>query len=241
MRNASYCVFAALVSCLKLSAGTIIGTQGVGASGENCSPFGCPNLEGVPTYQQIYASSAFSGPITIRSITFFNTTSPTSGFESFALTPGMYTLSLSSTSVALDGLSSASPGNNQGVDNQVFFSGAVSGSFLDGRFTFVGLNPFTYDPGTGRNLLLTIATSSVSADTFTRMDSDPSGLVTRRAVFGIPNFQDNIGLVTEFADAPEPSSLTSVFAGILAWTFLSAMRGSLRHPQARPRLSRGNL
>lgn len=67
---------------------------GAPANNGNCFPFGCAysNL-----YQQVYASSQFSGPVTITELDFYNT-----NFNSGAtsMNSGNWTISLSTTSVS---------------------------------------------------------------------------------------------------------------------------------------------
>ena len=65
----------------------------------NCIPFGC--TLSTPTYQQIYAASDFSGPITITNLEFYDTQGLNPGASP---NTGTYTISLSTTSTPVDGL-----------------------------------------------------------------------------------------------------------------------------------------
>ena len=62
----------------------------------NCIPFGC-TIAWTPEYQQIYAASQFSGPITITNLEFFDTQIPNTGASP---NTGTFTISLSTTSAA---------------------------------------------------------------------------------------------------------------------------------------------
>ena len=112
-----------------------------------CIPFGCDNFGPSTTYQQVYANTAFPNPTTIRTISFFNTLSPT-GSVLYA----NYQISLSTTSKAVGQLST-NFAENIGGDSQVFYSGILSGS-PTGQFNIFG-SGFNYNPTLG-NLLLDI-------------------------------------------------------------------------------------
>ena len=80
-------------------------------NGGNCFPLGCPTW--APQYQQVYARSDFSSPITISGLTFYNTLGEANnGFDT-----GTYSFSLSSTSKAVDGLDLSNLNNNIGANN----------------------------------------------------------------------------------------------------------------------------
>jgi hypothetical protein len=108
---------------------------------------------------------AVPGPITILAITFFDSFS-TYPDEPNAVTAADYTFSFSTTSKLVGGLDLTNLNNNFGVDNQVFFSGALGGPLSGIEFTVTGTMPFTYDPSLG-NLLLNISLSNRDSDSWT--------------------------------------------------------------------------
>ena len=159
-------------------------------------------------YQQVYASSAFDGPVTIESITFFNTV-----FDSgqYSLSPNNYSLFLSTTSVAVGGMSS-DLADNVGADELLVFSGPPPANSLPGfggEFVFDLLDSFSYDPSAG-NLLLRVALDGrIDDDIFIGLDRDAVGSsVTGRSFgneFGVLA-NSGSGLVTRFGIA-EPRTV----------------------------------
>jgi hypothetical protein len=200
----------------------------------NITPFGLLSQR----YQQIYASTEFSGPILISGIAF----RPDATFGgAFSSTLPNVQISLSTTSAAVDGLSPTFA-NNVGGNVSTVFSGALSlsSSFtgppngpkaFDILITFA--TPFLYDPALG-NLLLDVrnfsggtttsfdAQSSPTPDPISRVFSvsssgvnDPTGVV------------NSDGLVTKFVTltpVPEPSSLLLISVGIATFGFLRRRR-----------------
>src|ERR1700722_7946143 len=108
----------------------VIGLPAVSGSG-NCVPFGCPNQFGLTEFQQVYPSTSFPGPVTINQITFFNM----QDFQGAPVTAATYQFSLSSTSQAVGGLDASNLTNNVGPDNQIFFSGQISGPLAAQKLT----------------------------------------------------------------------------------------------------------
>src|SRR5689334_6142783 len=96
------------------NADVMVGTGDAGNG--NCIPFSCSSFAGT-TYQQLYSSSSFSGPINITSLSFFNTKFNNPG-QSLAM--GTFTLSLSTVSAAVGTFTSVIA---QGVDASQIFSG----------------------------------------------------------------------------------------------------------------------
>jgi uncharacterized repeat protein (TIGR01451 family) len=182
----------------------VIGLPALPGSG-NCVPFGCPNQFGLTEFQEVYPSSAFPGPVAINQITFFNTQDS----QGAPITPATYQFSLSTTAQAVGGLDASNLANNVGPDNQIFFSGQLSGPLVAQKLTITG-TPFSYDPGNG-NLLLTIFISGASPDTELALDA--AGIippVTERvyAPNGAGPGGRSPGLVTQFSTTvsapPEP-------------------------------------
>ena len=179
-------------------------TVGTFESG-NCYPFLC-NDSGISSgqsleYQQVYASSAFSGPVSITALTFFFASE--FGGSSLVL-DGSYKVSLSTTSAPISGLSSTAA-NNIGPDNTLFATFVVSSHNVDSNpsFTITGV-PFTYDPGKGNLLIDFVVTNqdNVPNGTGNGYDqADDSGTQTSRLYAfdssGVGT-ADSIGLVTEF-------------------------------------------
>lgn len=200
----------------------IVGAPGDTNNGD-CAPFGCELL-----YQQVYGSGLFTGPIQITGLTFFN-----DNFVPGSISPANYTISLSTTSSSLDGLSTTFA-DNVGADNQVFFIGPLGGLIgPTNQFTITGA-PFSYNPSQG-NLLLSVSknvdpgdfsvfldvNSSPGPNTFSRIYADNNS--------GIADGGDNdYGLVTEFtyssppSAVPEPSTFQFVAAGVAFVALASA-------------------
>jgi hypothetical protein len=174
-------------------------------TGNNCFPFGC-HLSGAAstTYQQVYAASAFvGGPLAISGLSFISTSGAPNG--------GTYTLSLSTTPAAVNGLDLATFANNVGGDNTQVFSGSLAGQFSGGVLSF-SFAPFIYDPTVGNLLLnISVAGNPVTGLTnfFQAMNGDSGGLFSRAHDFGI--VFANSGLVTTFDvrrgdQVPEPTT-----------------------------------
>src|SRR5581483_1092896 len=121
MKKAIFCLVLCLVALPVLADTIIIGNPPDPGAG-NSFPFGSAyNAE----YQQVYSSSAFSGPIQITDLYLYNTQF-NSGASS---TPsGTYTVNLSTTSA---GVGSLSPtfSQNIGANNTQVFSGSIQQSW----------------------------------------------------------------------------------------------------------------
>jgi hypothetical protein len=209
--SASIIICATLGMPLAANAG-IIGTAENGSG--NCYPFGCPSTDYGGEYQQVYASSAFSGVTDISSITFYNT-QQNSG--SYALDSGTFSIYLSTTTAPVNGLST-NLASNIGSNETLVYSGALPAdtkSGFGGQFNFLLSHDFNYNPAQG-NLLMTVASTNGNGSNI-YLDFDESGSVTSRAYAGAFPFADPDGLVTGFDDVtpvPLPAS---------AWLLLSAL------------------
>ena len=137
-----------------------------------------------------------------------------------------YTISLSTTTAAIDGLD-ATFANNLGSDSALFFSGALGGLIgPTNQFTITG-TPFTYNPALG-NLLLSLTSDGGGLDFSVFLDfasGAPAGTFSRAYSFdtsGIAsNLENDTGLVTQFtfspvtSAVPEPSSWGAVGIGFV--------------------------
>lgn len=215
-----------LVACLALCGPAVASPLVVGmpGNGGNCFPFGCATW--APQYQQVYASSDFSGPIAIKQLIFYNSIVPGG-----AVNAGNYTFDLSMTAAPVDGLDTTNLANNIGTHDIVVFSGslpAISGGQLVIPFTA----PYVYDPAMG-NLLMNIYATGVSNTGNTYFDArnrGANGLFSRAMTPGCCGAFSDHGLVTGFtiASVPEPASAVLVASGLVA-----ALRRRRRKPVGR--------
>ena len=221
-------LFLTIASSVSLADTITIGAPGNPDDGD-CAPFGC-----AVEYQQVYGSGQFSGAISITGLTFFN-----DNFVPGSIAAADYTISLSTTAVAVDGLS-AMFANNLGTNNQVFFSGMLGGLIgPTNQFTLTG-TPFTYNPATG-NLLLTVASNGGGQDYSVFLDylsGAPVGTFSRAYSFDnsgtASNLDGETGLVTQFifspvsSTVPEPASWTLFASAVSAVLAVSSVKRAMR-------------
>jgi hypothetical protein len=174
-------------------------------------------------YQQVYGASAFSGPLTITSISFF--------FDAQAggtglILSGNYLIDLGYAANGVGALITSLNSNIVGTES--LFASASSGGndSANPTATINGQTPFNYDPANGDLLLEIIASNQSIFPTGTGngyFEADDTGQVTSRAycVTSQTCVADSAGLVTEFnleasdpAPVPEPVTLSIFGAGL---------------------------
>jgi len=204
----------------------------VEGNSNNGFPFNIANL-GLSSerYQQVYSSSEFSGPFLITDIEFRPDAFTGSAFSS---TLPNIQIDLSTTTAAVDGLSSTFA-SNVGANDTMVFSGplTLSSSFTGpaaGPKTFdiviVLQTPFLYNPALG-NLLLDVRNfgggSTTQFDAENTLGDSVSRVFTQTAngVGSLTGTTDTFGLITSFSGAPVPEpgtlALVGLAATVLAW------------------------
>jgi hypothetical protein len=218
------------------SAGSVtIGTFDAG----NCYPFMC-NDSGTSSgesinYEQVYSSSAFTGPVRLTSATVYYDAD--SGND--VILGGTYDLYLSTTTRSVNGLNGASMSSNIGADNTEVLPNLVvpAGGFTYfASITFNFATDFDYNPAAG-NLLLDVLVYNqdlvpdFSGNGYNEADYTGSGQVSRAYSFAGSNSggaYDN-GLVTTFtygplSGVPEPGNLALLGGALAAMGWLRFRR-----------------
>jgi len=202
----------------------IIGNKMVDAAWQNAFPFSTlPSYYGYASsrYQQIYASSSFSGPIDIRQLVFYassNTMAP--------ILDGTIQVFLSVTDRGVNGISNRPFNDNLGGDTRLFATFGGGFSLTDGELVIGGV-PFHYDPSQG-NLLLDFRFSGVTAGQSGPFFSALSGSGTDAMPFSrwhdFGTGFDNQGLVTGFRSVAEPGTLVLLGVGLFGLFLFGASR-----------------
>lgn len=201
-----------------------VGSPDAPSGVERCFPLTCGNNYGVTDYQQVYTSSAFSGPISISQISFLRDLTGTTNSE-----PATFNIFLSTTPLGVSGLTTPLSANN-GPDKQLFGNFSV-GSTIPNVLSFTG-TPFAYDPSKG-NLFMDIVFTSTAQNNVVWADlmyTAPLGLSSRAWNGDSGVWIQTDSLYTTFNDAPstaptqanpEPATISLIglgLAGVMAGT-----------------------
>ncbi|MEP6763958.1 MAG: hypothetical protein ABJB66_06590 [Gemmatimonadaceae bacterium] len=142
IRMISVIAAAALAMMPSITEAQLVGT----GTGGNFFPFGGPFVGVGTVYQQVYASSNFSSGGNLQSVSFF-----LDDFgESSDLRTGTYSLFVSTTSVAVNALSTSNFYSNRGANNILFGTYVIgANTTAPNVLTFAAQNAFNYVLGAG--------------------------------------------------------------------------------------------
>ncbi len=219
-----FCAAAAVVlfqAALSPAQAVVVGTVDANPLHSNAAPFG--NLQASFFYQQVYDDSAFSGPITISELTFYNSALP-GGVPN----PGAFQIYLASTNQPVGGIVNNIPD----LASATLVYDAALPSLTNGELDFSLSHTFTYNPAPGNNLLLIVRNFNFSASASPLfLDSDTSNTVTSSRHYSGPNgTSGNLrsGLVTGFNEnvtaVPEPSTWAMMILGFAGVSLLAFRR-----------------
>lgn len=188
-------------------------------------------VTGGQRYQQVFASSQFSGPILISEMDLRNGIFVN---EAFTSTISSIQISLSTIATAPDALSTTFA-SNIGADSIVVYNGSLTLSSANGPgpggtkafdIAIIFQTPFLYNPG-GGNLLLDVknisgANAAVGMDYFDAINNPGDSVSRIYGTEGSPNattgIADSLGLIVRFQSAattvPEPSTLILMGLGV---------------------------
>jgi hypothetical protein len=182
-----------------------------------------PDFVAGGTYQQVYAASAFSGPVTITQIAFASSGAFSSGA---GLANFNFNLALSTSAAAVGGLSNNFAANRGGDFAQVFTGPLNVSLTANNQFDLViDITPFTYDPANG-NLLMELSLNNTTAYAGTTLyfvaGFDPNTSRVVNPTGGtMATLADGFGLQTRFCTTeptptptPEPASMLLLGTGI---------------------------
>ncbi len=202
--------------------------------GGNCYPFLCFGSDGGTRFQEQFADSAFSGPLTIERMSLFlDHNEP--DVEVPLMDPAVFAIYFSTSTVGF-GSMDANFNNNVGGDNTLFGTFTLQGQ-MPSTLTLTGANSFTFDPSNGRPLLMDIVVTSIgdracpycsffqaewNGSTVLRSFSNQWGTTTNDASAPVVNFngvfQDatNLGSGETLGGSatPEPGSLVTLALGV---------------------------
>lgn len=195
-------------------------TVGSGSNAGTCYPFGCPSLNAITAYQQVYSATAFSGVQAINTLSFAK------AFGLGTFDTATYTISLSTTAKSVLGLDTDNIWNNVGADNIVLGTFTLSGA-APLVLSFSGAE-FDYDPALG-NLLLNVAISNVTTAGPNLLPisyapyfaADQTTSVTSNLYGNVDGYrQGNFALITTFdlvtpTNVPEPMTASIIGIGLL--------------------------